>query len=178
MEAVGKAGFKGVCKVGMDVAALEFKVEGEDCYDLGTRYAEAGKKPDLKMTGAALADFYAGLCKGYPLIVALPALCGPRGERPAWIPWLCSPSIATGREARDSETRAARGWPPSAGRRVEPPLPGGSAGRLQRRRRMDMKKVGQVAVGTSAQKCITGDGLRRSAGCRKWAKAGPVKEFS
>ena len=83
MEAVGKAGFKGVCKVGMDVAALEFKVEGEDCYDLGTRYAEAGKKPDLKMTGAALADFYAGLCKGYPLIVALPALCGPRGERPA-----------------------------------------------------------------------------------------------
>ena len=35
---------------------------------LGTRYAEVGKTPDLKMTGAALADFYAGSCKGYPLI--------------------------------------------------------------------------------------------------------------
>ena len=72
MEVVGKAGLKGVCKVGMDEAVLEFKGKGEDCYDLGTRYAETGKKPGLKMTGAALADVCAGLCKGYPLIVALP----------------------------------------------------------------------------------------------------------
>ena len=43
MKAVGKVGFTGVCKVGMDVAALEFKVDGKDCYDLGTRYAEAGR---------------------------------------------------------------------------------------------------------------------------------------
>ena len=35
------------------------------------------------MTGAALADFCAGLDKGYPLTLALPALCGTRGERPA-----------------------------------------------------------------------------------------------
>jgi len=68
MEAIEKAGFKDICKIGMDVAASEFKVEGEDCYDLGTWYAEAEKTPDLKMTGAALADFYAGLCKDYPLI--------------------------------------------------------------------------------------------------------------
>ena len=36
----------------MDVAASEFKVEGQDCYDLGTWYPEAEKTPELKMTGA------------------------------------------------------------------------------------------------------------------------------
>jgi enolase len=68
MEAIEKAGYKDVCQIGMDVAASEFKVEGQDCYDLGTWYPEAEKTPDLKMTGAQLADFYAGLCKDYPLI--------------------------------------------------------------------------------------------------------------
>merc|ERR1712190_152928 len=68
MEAIEKAGYKDVCKIGMDVAASEFKVENEDCYDLGTWYAEAEKTPELKMTGAQLADFYASLCNDYPLI--------------------------------------------------------------------------------------------------------------
>ncbi|CAK9009295.1 unnamed protein product [Durusdinium trenchii] len=68
MEAIEKAGYKDKCKVGMDVAASEFKVEGVDCYDLGTWYPEAEKTPDLKMTGAQLADFYADLCNKYPLI--------------------------------------------------------------------------------------------------------------
>jgi enolase len=68
MEAIEKAGYKDVCKIGMDVAASEFKVEGEDCYDLGTWYPDAEKTPELKMTGVQLADFYAGLCKDYPLI--------------------------------------------------------------------------------------------------------------
>jgi len=68
MEAIEKAGYKDVCKIGMDVAASEFKVENEDCYDLGTWYAEAEKTPELKMTGAQLADFYASLANDYPLI--------------------------------------------------------------------------------------------------------------
>eukprot|EP00439_Symbiodinium_sp_Y106_P081227 s598_g20.t1 len=68
MEAIEKAGYKEKCKIGMDVAASEFKVEGADCYDLGTWYAEAEKTPELKMTGVQLADFYADLCKNYPLI--------------------------------------------------------------------------------------------------------------
>merc|ERR1719265_2116686 len=68
MEAVEKAGYKDKCAIGMDVAASEFKVEGEDCYDLGTWYPEAEKTPDLKMTGAQLGDFYAGLCKDFPII--------------------------------------------------------------------------------------------------------------
>ena len=63
VEAIEKAGYTGVCKVGMDVAASEFKVEGEDCYDLGTWYPDAEKTPELKMTGAQLGEFYAGLCK-------------------------------------------------------------------------------------------------------------------
>jgi enolase len=69
MEAIEKAGFKGKCSVGMDVAASEFKVENEDCYDLGKWYPEAERNdPKLKMTGAELADFYASLCKDFPII--------------------------------------------------------------------------------------------------------------
>ena len=68
MEAIEKAGYKEKCKVGMDVAASEFKVEGEDVYDLGTWYPEAEKTPDLKMTGKQLGDFYADLCKIAPII--------------------------------------------------------------------------------------------------------------
>merc|ERR1719305_1492192 len=68
MEAIEKAGYKDKCSVGMDVAASEFKVEGQDCYDLGTWYPEAEKTPELKMTGEQLGAFYEGLCKDFPLI--------------------------------------------------------------------------------------------------------------
>jgi len=68
MEAIEKAGYKEVCKIGMDVAASEFKVEGQDCYDLGTWYPEAEKTPELKMTGAQLGEFYASLAKDNPII--------------------------------------------------------------------------------------------------------------
>merc|ERR1712070_289731 len=68
MEAIDKAGYKDVCKIGMDVAASEFKVEGQDCYDLGTWYPESEKTPELKMTGAQLGEFYQQLCKDFPII--------------------------------------------------------------------------------------------------------------
>merc|ERR1719163_1735933 len=68
MEAIVKAGYEGKCKVGMDVAASEFKIEGEDVYDLGMWYPEAEKTPELKMSGAALGDFYASLAKDFPII--------------------------------------------------------------------------------------------------------------
>merc|ERR1719182_880641 len=68
MEAIEKAGYKDVCKVGMDVAASEFKVENEDVYDLGTWYPEAEKTAELKMSGEALGEFYASLCKDFPII--------------------------------------------------------------------------------------------------------------
>eukprot|EP00928_Gymnodinium_smaydae_P039570 TRINITY_DN269_c0_g1_i8.p1 TRINITY_DN269_c0_g1~~TRINITY_DN269_c0_g1_i8.p1 ORF type:complete len:377 (-),score=116.27 TRINITY_DN269_c0_g1_i8:189-1166(-) len=66
MEAIEKAGYKDICQIGMDVAASEFYVDGK--YDLGLWYPDAEKTPELKMTGEQLADFYAGLCKDYPLI--------------------------------------------------------------------------------------------------------------
>merc|ERR1719145_169454 len=69
MEAIEKAGYEDKCSIGMDVAASEFKVEGEDCYDLGTWYPEGEKDdPALKMTGAQLAEFYAQLCNDFPII--------------------------------------------------------------------------------------------------------------
>lgn len=68
MEAIEKAGYKDKCMIGMDVAASEFKVEGEDCYDLGMWYPESEKDASLKMTGAQLADFYAGLINDFPII--------------------------------------------------------------------------------------------------------------
>jgi len=68
MEAIEKAGYKDKCKIGMDVAASEFKVEGEDVYDLGTWYPEAEKTPELKMSGEALGEFYAKLAADFPII--------------------------------------------------------------------------------------------------------------
>jgi len=68
MEAIEKAGYKDKCMVGMDVAASEFKVDGQDCYDLGTWYPDSEKTPELKMTSAQLGDFYGKLCKDFPII--------------------------------------------------------------------------------------------------------------
>merc|ERR1712045_937514 len=68
MEAIKKAGYADKCQIGMDVAASEFKVEGKDCYDLGTWYPDSEKTDDLKMTGKQLGDFYAQLCKDFPII--------------------------------------------------------------------------------------------------------------
>merc|ERR1712083_705523 len=69
MEAIEKAGYKDKCKVGMDVAASEFKTEGKDEYDLGTWYPEKERNdPKLKMTSAQLSDFYASLCKEFPIV--------------------------------------------------------------------------------------------------------------
>jgi len=69
MEAIEKAGYKDKCCIGMDVAASEFKVEGQDCYDLGLWYPEAERTdPSLKKTSAELAAFYVELCKDFPII--------------------------------------------------------------------------------------------------------------
>jgi len=69
MEAIETAGYSGKCFIGMDVAASEFKVEGEDCYDLGKWYPESERNdPALKMTASELGDFYAQLCADFPII--------------------------------------------------------------------------------------------------------------
>jgi len=68
MEAIKKAGYEAKCKIGMDVAASEFKVEGKDCYDLGTWYPEAEKSDDLKKTGKEFMEFYKELCRDFPMV--------------------------------------------------------------------------------------------------------------
>merc|ERR1712232_891409 len=69
MEAIKKAGYEDKCKIGMDVAASEFKVDGQDCYDLGLWYPEAERTdPSLKKTAAELGQFYMDLCKDFPII--------------------------------------------------------------------------------------------------------------
>jgi len=70
MEAIKAAGYEGKCSIGMDVAASEFKVEGQDCYDLGLWYpqAERDADPSLKMTGAQLADLYVKLQSEFPIV--------------------------------------------------------------------------------------------------------------
>jgi len=68
MEAIKAAGYEDKCKVGMDVAASEFKVEGQDCYDLGTWYPDAEKTPELKLTGEQLGAFYTQLATDFPII--------------------------------------------------------------------------------------------------------------
>lgn len=68
MEAIKQAGYEGVCEVGMDVAASEFKIEGKDIYDLGMWYPKAEQTDALKMTGKQLGAFYAQLSKDFPII--------------------------------------------------------------------------------------------------------------
>jgi len=68
MEAIKADGYEDKCKVGMDVAASEFKVEGQDCYDLGTWYPDAEKTPELKLTGEQLGAFYTQLATDFPII--------------------------------------------------------------------------------------------------------------
>jgi len=50
MEAIDKAGYQGRCTVGLDVAASEFKVEGEDAYDLDFKTKGEGKDPNSKLS--------------------------------------------------------------------------------------------------------------------------------
>ncbi|KAH8046064.1 phosphopyruvate hydratase [Aureococcus anophagefferens] len=83
MEAITAAGYEGMCEIGMDVAASEFKVDGEDCYDLGTFYpADERDDPKLKMTAAELADFYADLCAEYPIVTIEDAF-----DQDDWAAW-------------------------------------------------------------------------------------------
>merc|ERR1719263_870751 len=83
MEAIKKAGYEGKCSVGMDVAASEFKVEGQDCYDLGTFYPpDERDDPALKMTAAQLADFYAELCAEFPIVTIEDAF-----DQDDWAAW-------------------------------------------------------------------------------------------
>lgn len=61
MEAIEKAGYTGKCKIGLDVAASEFKVKGEDKYDLDFKY------DGNVISGEALGDLYQSLAAEFPI---------------------------------------------------------------------------------------------------------------
>jgi enolase len=62
MEAISQAGYEGKCKIGLDVAASEFKVKGEDAYDLDFKY-----DGDI-VSGEALGDLYQSLAADFPIV--------------------------------------------------------------------------------------------------------------
>jgi len=62
MEAITKAGYEGICDIGLDVAASELKIKGEDAYDLD--FKGAGQK----ITGQALGELYESLAADFPIV--------------------------------------------------------------------------------------------------------------
>jgi enolase len=67
MEAIKNAGYEGKVSVGLDVASSEFKVKGEDKYDLDFKGVGDDKKTDLILTGDELASFYEELANKFPI---------------------------------------------------------------------------------------------------------------
>lgn len=62
MEAISKAGFDGKCTIGLDVAASEFKVKGEDGYDLDFKY------DGNVVSGEGLGELYQSLAADFPIV--------------------------------------------------------------------------------------------------------------
>jgi enolase len=62
MEALKKAGYEDKCTIGLDVAASEFKVKGEDAYDLDFKY------DGNKISSAALGELYQSLAADFPIV--------------------------------------------------------------------------------------------------------------
>lgn len=71
MEAIDAAGYTGKVKVGLDVASSEFLVQdgpNKGCYDLDFKTSGADKDSSMMLTPDELADYYADLCKDYPIL--------------------------------------------------------------------------------------------------------------
>jgi enolase len=82
MEAIEKAGYKGQCTIGLDVAASEFKVKGQDAYDLdfkvGGLAAHDGNCPSPLcvsrqydgnvISGDELGNLYQSLAADFPIV--------------------------------------------------------------------------------------------------------------
>lgn len=66
MEAIEKAGHSGKIDLGMDVAASEFWVPEEKCYDLDFKNPHNDGKH--KISAAGLMDLYMSFCKDYPMV--------------------------------------------------------------------------------------------------------------
>jgi len=68
MEATEKAGYLDKVTIGLDVASSEFKVDGENAYDLDFKTSGPDKDPSLKLTGDEMIAFYKKICEEYPIV--------------------------------------------------------------------------------------------------------------
>merc|ERR1711862_397852 len=68
MEATEAAGYLDKVSVGLDVASSEFKVEGENAYDLDFKTAGASKDASLELSGDELIAFYKEMIAKYPIV--------------------------------------------------------------------------------------------------------------
>lgn len=62
IQAIQQAGYQNQCKIGLDVAASEFKVKHQDQYDLDFKYDHN------IVSGEQLANFYQTLAHQYPIV--------------------------------------------------------------------------------------------------------------
>lgn len=68
LEAADKAGHLDRVSFGLDVASSEFKVEGENKYDLDFKTTGADKDPSMMLTGDELMALYTRLAEQYPIV--------------------------------------------------------------------------------------------------------------
>jgi len=68
MEAIANAGHSDICTVGLDVASSEFKVDGENAYDLDFKTAGPDKDATMKLSGDELLAMYARISADYPIV--------------------------------------------------------------------------------------------------------------
>ena len=67
-------------EVGLDVAASEFLVEGENAYDLDFKTSGPDKDHSMKLSGDEMKAFYMELIRDYPIVRTPPPLA-PRRHR-------------------------------------------------------------------------------------------------
>lgn len=68
MEGIQRAGYEKEVTLGLDVAASEFKVDGEDAYDLDFKTTGADKDTSALLTGDEMIAFYQKLIQEYPFV--------------------------------------------------------------------------------------------------------------
>jgi enolase len=68
MEGIKRSGYEDYMTLGLDVAASEFKVDGENAYDLDFKTTGADKNKSMLLTGDEMIEFYKDLLKKYPFV--------------------------------------------------------------------------------------------------------------
>eukprot|EP00945_MAST-04E_sp_MAST-4E-sp1_P001994 g1994.t1 len=68
MEGIKRSGYENEMTLGLDVAASEFKVDGQNAYDLDFKTTGADKDAAALLTGDEMVEFYQKLIRDYPFV--------------------------------------------------------------------------------------------------------------